>query len=125
MFIVYVVGCPTVALIILVKNRKILDRTKMRSTFLILYQGLKFRQYYWEFMNTAVKCSLIMTHVFIVTKYKIYKALLGAGILIVYSFIQMRLRPYKIGLLNDLGNAKSIQYFIESRELLANGLTIF
>lgn len=57
--IVWVFGCPLVAFIILTKNRSKLEDWSIKKYFLILYQGFKPEVYYWEFVNTSRKFSIL------------------------------------------------------------------
>lgn len=103
MLVFYVFGAPFLAFAILYKNRNKLDKPEVLQYILLLYQGLKHDKYYWELVNTARKCVLLSLHVFIPDTLKIMKALFGVITLFVCSLIQMRLKPFKIGIITSLG----------------------
>ena len=104
MIIVYVIGAPLAALIVLYKSRKNLDNPNVVKYILLLYQGLKHEVFYWELVNTWRKLILLWLYVFIPDNYNIMKALIGVFILFVWSIAQYRLKPFKIGIISSLGN---------------------
>ena len=99
----YVIGIPLVAFAILFRNRRRLFEPAVLRYFLLLYQGLKHERYYWELCNTIRKASLLALHVFVPDKYKMVKALFGVNILFLFSTLQHRLKPFKIGVISILG----------------------
>ena len=103
MIIFYVIGCPTVAFIILYKNRSRLDDPKVLRYIILLYQGLRHEVYYWELVNTLRKCFLLSLHVFIPDEFKIMKALVGVFIMFMIALLQARIRPFKISVVSRLG----------------------
>jgi hypothetical protein len=115
MIILYVAGFPIVCFVILFKNRKKLAEPQVVKYFLLLYQGVKHERYYWEFVNTFRKTSLLTLHVFITDDLKIMKALLGSLVLFTISILQIRLKPYKIGVITDL----------EHREMISSMFTLY
>jgi hypothetical protein len=115
MIILYVAGFPIVCFVILFKNRKKLAEPQVVKYFLLLYQGVKHERYYWELVNTFRKTSLLTLHVFITDDLKIMKALLGSCVLFLCSIIQIRLKPYKIGVITDL----------EHREMISSMFTLY
>jgi hypothetical protein len=115
MIILYVAGFPIVCFVILFKNRKKLAEPQVVKYFLLLYQGVKHERYYWEFVNTFRKTILLTLHVFITDDLKIMKALFGSFILFSCSILQIRLKPYKIGVITDL----------EHREMISSMFTLY
>ena len=105
MLIIYVIGSPIAMILIMFKNRTKLGNPEVIQYILLLYQGLNHSCYYWEFVNTLRKVMLLIIQVFIVDKYKVYKALLGAIIMFIWSIMQARLKPYKIGIVSSLGSS--------------------
>ena len=63
----------------------------MNEYFLILYQGLKPKTYYWEFVNTARKVILVI----VLMLPGLLKALLSTVIIFTTIRIQIYLRPYR------------------------------
>ena len=63
----------------------------MNKYFLILYQGLKPKTYYWEFVNTARKVILVI----VLMLPDLLKALLSTVIISTTIRIQIYLRPYR------------------------------
>ena len=59
MIVLFVFGCPIIALVILIKNRKDLHKTNIQRYFIVLYQGLKDNRFYWEFVNTFRKVMIV------------------------------------------------------------------
>ena len=53
--VIWVVSMPLIALYLLYKNHNKNEDNKVKQYFLILYQGLKPRAYYWEFVNIFLK----------------------------------------------------------------------
>ncbi|CAI2379704.1 unnamed protein product [Moneuplotes crassus] len=89
--IVWVVGMPLAALVLLIKSRSKSKDNKVKQYFIIIYQGLKPECFYWEFINTLRKilvlCCLLMPHKF--------KILLAVFILVATGRLQQSLKPYK------------------------------
>jgi len=67
------------------------NHNKIKQYFLILYQGLEKKVFYWEFVNVLRK-SLILTALLFSNTMKI---MFGAAILIITGRLQYGLRPYK------------------------------
>jgi hypothetical protein len=57
---VWVVGCPVFSLIFITRHRHSLEDWKIKKYFLILYQGLKPKAFYWEFFNTFRKVLILL-----------------------------------------------------------------
>lgn len=59
--------------------------------FLILYQGFKTDQFYWEFINTARKILIMMAFLMPLS----IQILFSLSVLIITWRVQVRLEPYK------------------------------
>ena len=103
MLVIYVIGTPVLAFMILFLNRKNLSENHVLRYFLLLYQGLKHDRYYWELCNTARKCLLLSLHVFIPDDIKIVKGMFGVFTLFFFSTLQLRLQPFKIPVITQVG----------------------
>ena len=91
-----------VALIILYKNRKHLEQGYIKDYMLILYQGLKPKVFYWEFVNTLRKGLILWCSVFLSTESPMYQTLFSVIILVLIMRLQLLIRPYKYNINNDL-----------------------
>ena len=89
--IFWVIGMPVIAIVLLFRSRKDSDDSKIKQYFLILYQGLKPKRFYWEFANTLRKLA-ILTVLLLPDTFKIAFA---SVILIISGRFQMSLKPYK------------------------------
>jgi hypothetical protein len=125
MIIIYVVGCPAVAFIILYKSRNHLKDPVIIRYIILLYQGLKHEVYYWELVNTFRKVLLLSFHVFIPDTLRVMKALFGVLIMFVISLIQARIKPFKIDIITTLGKRLFANFTIENREMMASMLTLY
>ena len=102
MIVFWVVGWPVAVAIILFKNKKSLNEAKMQKYLLLLYQGLKEKWFYWELVNTLRKILMVAINVFLSTIPLIFSATTAVLVLIALIRIQIRLKPYKNELNNDL-----------------------
>ena len=95
MIMVWVIGCPVIAFIILYKRRYTLEEGRIKIYMLVLYQGLKQKVFYWEFVNTIRKTSILMVNVFLSSTSVNYQVLVSVIILVSIIKIQDKLQPYK------------------------------
>ena len=95
MLILWVIGCPLVALIILIKFRKNLDNEVVKRYFLILYQGLKPEVFYWEFVNTLRKILMPLVNILLSRAKVFYRITSAVTLLIIMFRVQESLKPYK------------------------------
>jgi len=58
--IIWVISLPVIALILLKKNIHKEGDNKVQQYFLILYQGLKIKHFYWEFVNSLRKVLILI-----------------------------------------------------------------
>ena len=82
---------------------------------LVLYQGLKPKTFYWEFVNTIRKVLILMCSVFLSTENALYKILASIVVLLAIIRVQLRLRPYKLEENNE----------IEQKAIYAGIITLF
>ena len=116
--VIWSIGWPMLVFIILCKNRKRLHDPEFEKYFLILYQGLKDKWFYWELVNTIRKVIMVAINVFMSTLPIIYACVLAVVILIAVIRIQIRLEPYK----NSLNNELEIQAMITGTGTLFAGV---
>lgn len=115
MLLIYVIAMPIFGFAVVYKFRRKLNEQYVINYIILLYQGLDYNWYYWEFVNTTRKAVLLAIYVFLANHLKVYKALFGVLVLFLVSMIQGRLNPYKVMLVNRL------QY----REMVATTLTLY
>ena len=96
MLIIWVFGCPILALIILIKNRKNLENNNFQRYFIVLYQGLKNDKFYWEFVNTSRKVAIVTINVFLSQYPQFYKGASAIILMVIFLRIQLHLDPYKL-----------------------------
>jgi hypothetical protein len=102
-------------LIILIKNRNNLEDPSIERYYLVLYQGLKPKVFYWEFVNTMRKVVMPLSNVLLSTASGYYRAMIAVLILIIIFRVQQKLQPYKL----DENNQ------IEILAVMAGMLTLF
>jgi len=100
--IIWSIGWPLLAFVILYRNRKKLREPKMQKYLLILYQGLKDKAFYWELINTIRKVVMVAINVFMSTVPVIYAASTAVIVLVGLIRLQIGLQPYKLELNNKL-----------------------
>ena len=59
MLLVWGIGAPIVALLVLLKYKKSLDTWNVQKYLLVLYQGVRTERFYWELINTTRKTLLL------------------------------------------------------------------
>ena len=89
--LVWVIATPVAALILLYKNINKGPDNSVNKYFLILYQGLKKKAFYWEFVNTLRKVLLVI----ILMAPGEMKILLSAFVIISSARVQMFIQPYR------------------------------
>ncbi|CAI2370757.1 unnamed protein product [Moneuplotes crassus] len=95
MILIWVAGMPFLLFVILYKNRNKLEKETIQKYFLIVYQGLKSKCFYWEIFNTFRKFIVLAFNVFLSTADPKYKILCAIISLIIMMKVQERLKPYK------------------------------
>ncbi|CAI2370495.1 unnamed protein product [Moneuplotes crassus] len=96
--LIWVICFPLIALILLIKYINKPGENKIKNYFLILFQGLNKSSFYWEFVNTARKISVIITFPFNTTT----RLLCALIVLIVFTRLNDTLKPYKENAFNSL-----------------------
>ena len=84
MLLFWVVGIPFTALLILIRRRHMLFEEETLARYKMIYQGLRQRVFYWEFINLLRKLSVIVINVFFSTfdaNYKVRKSIDKSGTL--------------------------------------------
>ena len=102
MIIIWAIGCPISVAIILFKNRKNLSEARIQKYLLILYQGLQEKWFYWELVNTGRKISMVAINVFLSTMPLLYSSTTAVILLVILIRVQIKLKPYKDELNNEL-----------------------
>ena len=93
--VVWVIGMPLIALIILIKYRAHLETVVIKKYLLLLYQGLNSYAFYWEFVNTLRKFLMLWCIVFLTSFSIYYRIMIGTIIVFIILRIQVNLQPYK------------------------------
>ncbi|CAI2367995.1 unnamed protein product [Moneuplotes crassus] len=96
MLVVWVFALPAIVLIILIKERKNLERLYVRRYFLVLYQGLKPQAFYWEFINTLRKILIPLFNVLLSRSSRFYQVVVAIIILLFIFRLQQYIKPYKL-----------------------------
>jgi hypothetical protein len=94
--IVWVFGSPIIALLILIKHRKRLEEISIKKYFLILYQGLTLKGFYWEFVNSLRKTLILTSNVILSTYSPVYRIASAVVILFTGFRLQLFIHPYKL-----------------------------
>jgi len=100
--LVWTIGSPLLAFFLLYRNRNKLNEAHVQKYYLMLYQGLRSRAYYWELINTIRKILMVAINVLMSTLPLTYAALTAVVTLLLLIRIQVNLAPYKLPLNNDL-----------------------
>ena len=100
--IIWVIIPPLFAFIILFKYRHQLEEDNVKNYYLILYQGLRHKVFYWEFINTIRKVMIISLNTILSVLSLEYRVLLGIILLFLISRIQLMMSPYKLKENNDI-----------------------
>ena len=96
MLIFWVIGAPVLVLVILIRNRNNLQDEYMKKYFLMLYQGLKPKAFYWEFVNTLRKIVMPLFSVLLARAESFYSVMVAIILLVFLFRIQQNLHPYKL-----------------------------
>jgi len=95
MVLLWSVGIPLAAFIILYKNRYNLKSTEVRKYYLMIYQGLRNDRYFWEFVNTIRKVSILGVNVFLSREHLVYIIISLTILLLLFYRLQVKFEPYK------------------------------
>ena len=98
--IIWVIAAPVIALILMYKKFKQENHKNSRilQYFLILYQGLRYETFYWEFVNSLRKVLILLAFLLPDT----WKIVLSTSVLVVIWRIQKHLKPYKDNRNNEI-----------------------
>eukprot|EP00347_Sterkiella_histriomuscorum_P017716 403348268 len=113
--IVWGLGIPFFAFLLLTKVRLILDKIESRERLGFLYRGYRKQFYFWEIIIMYRKIALIFISVFVSTYGVIAQALIVFILLIVFLFFNIKKQPFQTLALNDL----------ETLSLLTSMITIY
>ena len=115
MLIVWVIGLPVVALIMLIKFRNSLENELVKKYLLLIYQGLQPKVFYWEFVNTLRKFVVLAIAVFLSSQSFNYRILTTMIFLLCFLRVQFYLKPYK---LNDNNH-------VDTLAMIAGTITVY
>ena len=90
------------AFIILFIYRHQLEEDHVKNYYLILYQGLRNKVFYWEFINTIRKVMIIGLNTILSVLSLEYRVLFGILLLFAVARIQLIMNPYKLKENNDI-----------------------
>lgn len=113
--IVWGLGIPFFAFILLSRIRKNLDKLESREKLGFLYRGYKKDFFFWEVIIMYRKIALICISVFISSYGVVAQALIVFMLLILFLFFNMKKQPYQTTVLNDL----------ETLSLITSMITIY
>eukprot|EP00347_Sterkiella_histriomuscorum_P019534 403341265 len=99
---VFVIFLPIYALKQLYKLRDELDQIQNLQKYKMMYQGLKRKVFYWEFINLSFKVILVSINVFLSTTRPIFQIFAGLTICAVLLQVQIQIKPYKNEVFNIL-----------------------
>lgn len=100
--IIWGLGIPIFANLVLYKHRKELDVLEIREKYGFLYNGYKKKYFYWESINMYRKIIIILISVFLKIFGVITQALVVFLVLIVFLFLNIKLLPFTFKSLNDM-----------------------
>ncbi|CAI2373860.1 unnamed protein product [Moneuplotes crassus] len=97
--VIWVTAMPLFALIVMYKKTRVGEESNVvRQYFLILYQGLRLKHFYWEFVNSLRKVCILISFT-LPTSAQIMFAL---GVLLITWRLQDFLEPYKLRQNNEI-----------------------
>ncbi|CDW87963.1 UNKNOWN [Stylonychia lemnae] len=100
--ILWVLGIPFFALVILIRNRGYLQKLHIREKYGFLYRGYKQEFYFWEIVIMYRKIAIIFVSVFIGSVGIMAQALLMFTLIIWSLMINTKFQPFSTRQLNDL-----------------------
>jgi hypothetical protein len=113
--VLWIIGIPIMAFFILFRNRGNLEYEKVKKYLLLLYQGLKRKAYFWEFINTIRKTVLLFLSTVLSILSVYYTSLISIAFLMIIAKVQHWVQPYE--------NKRNNQ--LETRAIIAGTMTIF
>lgn len=113
--LVWGLGIPTLALVLLVRNRSNLRSVEVKTKYGFLYIGYKYNNFYWELIILYRKICIAFTSVFL-SSISVEVQALSVMIVILVAFnLQLRYMPYENLELN----------MMETRSIIVAGITIY
>ena len=100
--LLWVVGVPTILLILMAKNRRRLHLDYYRVVFGFLYNGYKQNRFYWEISIMYRKILLITITVFEIFQTRVLHALNLILVLMSFIYLHHAYRPYNSNQLNSM-----------------------
>jgi len=113
--IVWVIGLPTLCLLLLIRSKRFLADPNVRLQFSFLYKGYKSEWYFWEFVILYRKIGVVSISVFLSTVSVTVQALSMLAVVLICFFLQLFIKPFNATSFNSL----------ELKALLASFLTIY
>ena len=113
--IVWGLGIPLFALILMRRERHQLTALTTKEKFGFLYNGYQQEMYYWEILIMYRKIGLIFISVFLQSQGVITQAMLVFLLMILFLILNMRKKPFVSMTINDL----------ETISLLTSAITIY
>ena len=113
--LVWVLGVPLSGFLLLCWYWKHLSDKSFMSKYIVLYQGLRDSAFYWEFVNTFRKITLITLNIAIPSSSSYYKALLAVIFLFLLLRLQLKIKPYQKKMVNSL----------EGKEIITSMITLY
>ncbi|CDW88401.1 UNKNOWN [Stylonychia lemnae] len=113
--IVWGLGIPLFALILLIRAEDDLQSKKIREKFGFLFRGYKKKFFYWEVVITYRKIFLIFIQVFMAQYGFVTQAMLVLLMLIFFMSVNMTRKPFQTTALNEL----------ETLSLITSLMTVF
>ncbi|CAG9326025.1 unnamed protein product [Blepharisma stoltei] len=113
--IVWGIGIPTVSLFFLWRNKRALDTISVRLKFGFLFNGYKYRAYYWEFIILYRKILIVCCSVFLANISTSIQALTVMILLLFCLYLQNDKKPYNGEVLNQM----------ELRSIMVASVTIY
>lgn len=100
--IIWGLGIPIFAWIILANNKNDLDDLKCREKYGFLYNGFKKKYYYWESVNMFRKIVIIFIAAFLDEFGVITQALVVFLVLVTFLYLNVKIQPFAFPVLNDM-----------------------
>lgn len=110
--VVWGLGIPLFALIMLIRNSATLKELTTKEQFGFLYNGYKKEFYFWEIVIMYRKIIIIFISVFLSTYGVITQALVVFIMLIVFLTLNIKLRPFMLDSLNELESISIVTQLI-------------
>jgi hypothetical protein len=108
-------GIPTLALVLLIRNRRQLRSVEVKTKYGFLYIGYKHSNFYWELVILYRKIAIAFTSVFLSSISTEIQALTVMIVILVAFNLQLRYMPYENLELN----------LLETRAIVVAGITIY